>query len=122
MKRKMKCFAGSVALFVFAFSASACGMQSCGGKQTDKPYDIEKRARTGWKDEKEYTYNEYTGQLPDTWTRIATHDATNLNLASQMNSSFFEFDYLLDENGEAVPGAFSGVMEKVLEMPSRQSS
>ena len=108
MKRKMKCVgAVSVALFVFTFGASACGMQSCGGKQTDKPYDIEKRARTGWKDEKEYTYNEYTGQLPDTWTRIATNDATNINLASQMNSSFFEFDYLLNEDGEVVPGAFS---------------
>lgn len=91
-----------VAWTLLAFSAC-----SCGKKNADKPYDIVKRERTGWKDEKEYTYNDYTGQLPDTWNRILTSDATNMDLAGYMNSSFFEFDYLLDENGEIVSGGFS---------------
>ncbi len=77
------------------------------GDKEEKPYEITKRVRTGWKDEKEYTWNDYTSQMPDVWNTILTSDATNVDMAGYVNSAFFEFDYQLDENGEIVPGGFT---------------
>ncbi len=82
------------------------GLTACKPDDVD-PYDIVKRARTGWEDTKEYTYNDYTSQLPDTWNEILTNDATNMDLAGYFGSSFFEFDYQLDENGEIVSGGYT---------------
>ena len=87
---------------LFAFGATACG-----GETGEKPYAITKRARTGHTDTKEYTFNDYTSQMPDRWNTILTNDATNVDMASYLGSSFFEFDYKLDESGAIVPGDFS---------------
>lgn len=82
-------------------SATACGSKE------EKPYQIEKKERTGWEDEKQYTLNEYTSQMPDVWNEIFTSDNTNTSMAGYLNSSFFEFDYKYDENGAIVPGGFT---------------
>lgn len=82
-------------------SATACGSKE------EKPYQIEKKERTGWEDEKQYTLNEYTSQMPDVWNEIFTSDNTNVSMAGYLNSSFFEFDYKYDENGAIVPGGFT---------------
>mgnify|MGYP001623656268 FL=1 len=80
------------------------GMTAC--KKEEQPYDIEKRASTGWEDEREYTYNTYTGQLPAMWTDLGTSDAADDELIGYINSSFYEYDYEYDANGEIVPGGF----------------
>lgn len=81
------------------------GMTAC--KKEEQPYDIEKRASTGWEDEREYTYNSYTGQLPAMWTELGTSDAADMELVGYINSSFYEFNYEYDANGEIVPGGFT---------------
>ena len=80
------------------------GMTAC--KKEEQPYDIEKRASTGWEDEREYTYNTYTAQLPAVWTDVNTSDAADMEIIGYINSSFYEYDYQYDANGEIVPGGF----------------
>ena len=80
------------------------GMTAC--KKEEQPYDIEKRASTGWEDEREYTYNTYTAQLPAVWTDVNTSDAADMEIITYINSSFYEYDYQYDANGEIVPGGF----------------
>ena len=80
------------------------GMTAC--KDEEQPYDIEKRASTGWEDEREYTYNTYTAQLPAVWTDVNTSDAADMEIIGYINSSFYEYDYQYDANGEIVPGGF----------------
>lgn len=80
------------------------GMTAC--KKEEQPYDIEKRASTGWEDEREYTYNTYTAQLPAVWTDVNTSDAADMEIIAYINSSFYEYDYQYDANGEIVPGGF----------------
>lgn len=81
------------------------GMTAC--KDEEQPYDIEKRASTGWEDEREYTYNTYTAQLPAVWTDVNTSDAADMEIIGYINSSFYEFNYEYDANGEIVPGGFT---------------
>lgn len=80
------------------------GMTAC--KEEEQPYDIEKRASTGWEDEREYTYNTYTAQMPAVWTELNTSDAADMEIIGYINSSFYEYDYQYDANGEIVPGGF----------------
>ena len=80
------------------------GMTAC--KDEEQPYDIEKRASTGWEDEREYTYNTYTAQMPAVWTEVNTSDAADMEIIGYINSSFYEYDYQYDANGEIVPGGF----------------
>ena len=84
---------------------SVAALAACGDEE--KPYEYETKARTGWKDTKEYTYNTYTGQMPAMWTELGTSDAMDNELISYLVSSFFEFDYKFDSNGEVVPGEFT---------------
>ncbi|MGN1077829.1 MAG: ABC transporter substrate-binding protein [Candidatus Gallimonas sp.] len=102
MAKQWKRVAASVTAAVMAGSMVA-GLAACGDSQ---PYEIEKRERTGWKDEKVYTYNDYTAQMPDVWNEIFTSDNTNISLAGYLNSSFFEYDYQY-ENGNIVEGGFT---------------
>ena len=105
MAKKWQKIAMAATAIVMA-SSMALGMTACGSKNTN-PYGIEKRERTGWEDEKQYTFNDYTSQMPDVWNEIFTSDATNTSMAGYLNSSFFEYDYKYDENGEIVPGGFT---------------
>ena len=89
------------ASMVVALGATACKPVE------EQPYEITKRERTGHEDTREYTYNDYTSSVPGIWNTILTNDATNVDLASYMGSSFFEFGYKYDEDGNIVPGAFT---------------
>lgn len=85
---------------VMAIGVAAC--DSCG----QSGYDIEKRARTGWKDEKVYTYNSYITAIPSLWNELASTDGGDRDIMDFLNSSFFEFDFEFDESGEVVSGGF----------------
>lgn len=73
----------------------------------EKPYDIVKRASTGWEDEKVYTNRDYTSQMPNQWCTILTSDNTNSSLEGYFTSNFYEFNYKYDEDGNIVPGGFT---------------
>ncbi len=101
-KNRMKVISSVlVASMLFAFGATACNPAE------EQPYEITKRERTGWEDTREYTFNDYTSQMPDTWNSILTSDSTNISLAGYMGSSFFEFGYKYDEEGNIVNGGFT---------------
>lgn len=75
--------------------------------QDNKPYDITKRASTGWEDSRQYTLREYTSQMPGQWCTILSSDAVNNDMESYMTSAFYEFNYKFDADGKIVPGAFT---------------
>jgi len=94
---------GGVVLGAVLNGKNGAGVNSSNSSSSGQ---IEQVDTTGHKDPKVYTNNDYTSQMPNVWNEILTNDATNTSLAGYMNSSFFEFDYKLDENGEIVPGGF----------------
>lgn len=73
----------------------------------NKPYDITKRASTGWEDSRQYTLREYTAQMPGQWCTILSSDIVNNDMESYMTSSFYEFNYKFDADGKIVPGAYT---------------
>lgn len=73
----------------------------------NKPYDITKRASTGWEDSRQYTLREYTAQLPGQWCTIVSSDSVDNDMESYMTSAFYEFNYKFDANGKIVPGAYT---------------
>lgn len=73
----------------------------------NKPYDITKRASTGWEDSRQYTLREYTSQMPGQWCTILSSDAVNNDMEAYFTSAFYEFNYKFDANGKIVPGAFT---------------
>ncbi|MBQ2740545.1 MAG: hypothetical protein IJF39_02860 [Clostridia bacterium] len=101
-KNRMKVVSSVLAAsMLFALGATACNPAE------EQPYEITKRERTGHEDTREYTYNDYTSSVPGIWNTILTNDATNVDLASYMGSSFFEFGYKYDEDGNIVNGGFT---------------
>lgn len=100
MSKKLRAVLALALTFV-----TSVGFVSCGDKE-EQPYEITKRARTGWEDTKQYTFNDYTSQMPNTWCKFTTSDATNRDMAANFNSSFFEYNYKYDANGDIVPGDF----------------
>lgn len=75
--------------------------------QDNKPYDITKRASTGWEDSRQYTLREYTAQLPGQWCTIVSSDSVDNEMESYMTSAFYEFNYKFDADGKIVPGAYT---------------
>lgn len=73
----------------------------------NKPYDITKRASTGWEDSRQYTLREYTAQMPGQWCTILSSDVVNNDMESYFTSAFYEFNYKFDADGKIVPGAFT---------------
>lgn len=73
----------------------------------NKPYDITKRASTGWEDSRQYTLREYTAQLPGQWCTILSSDVVNNDMESYLTSAFYEFNYKFDADGKIVPGAYT---------------
>lgn len=73
----------------------------------NKPYDITKRASTGWEDSRQYTLREYTSQMPGQWCTILSSDAVNNDMEAYFTSAFYEFNYKFDADGKIVPGAFT---------------
>ena len=73
----------------------------------NKPYDITKRASTGWEDSRQYTLREYTAQMPGQWCTIISNDSVDNDMDSYMTSAFYEFNYKFDADGKIVPGAYT---------------
>lgn len=73
----------------------------------NKPYDITKRASTGWEDSRQYTLREYTAQMPGQWCTILSSDVVNNDMEAYFTSAFYEFNYKFDADGKIVPGAFT---------------
>lgn len=73
----------------------------------NKPYDITKRASTGWEDSRQYTLREYTAQMPGQWCTIVSSDSVDNDMESYMTSAFYEFNYKFDADGKIVPGAYT---------------
>ena len=57
-------------------------------------------------EKKVYTYNDFTTVSPSNWNPLTYQDNNDTQIMSRISSSFFEFDYKFDSNGEIVPGEF----------------
>ena len=55
---------------------------------------------------KTYTYHEYTAVSPSNWNELTYQDNNDTQIMDKLASSFFEYDFKFDENGEIVPGEF----------------
>lgn len=109
MNKKIKSVLALVMSMMMATSFVACGGK--GGKNSSADSSSSgnggnTEAATGWEDEKMYTMKDYTSQMPNTWCEFTSSDATNRDMAAYFNSSFFEYNYKYDEDGNIVPGGF----------------
>ena len=99
--KKLIAVAGAVAML----GCSAGALAACGPTGSGR-YNIQKRDRTGWEDEKSYTYNTFTVTTPSNWNELSNTDANNHDISNWIGSAFFEFDFKFDDKGEIVPGGF----------------
>ncbi len=53
-----------------------------------------------------YTYNTYTTVSPSNWNELTYQDSNDTQVMGYIGSSFFEYDFAFDANGEIVPGDF----------------
>lgn len=101
MNKKLKAMLAMLMCVVTVGSMAACV------DPEEQPYDIEKRASTGWEDDRMYTMQDYTSQMPNQWCSITNSDATNRDMEGYMMSEFFEFNYQFDASGSIVPGGYT---------------
>lgn len=99
--KKLIAVAGAVAML----GCSAGALAACGPTGSGR-YNIQKRDRTGWEDEKSYTYNTFTVTTPSNWNELSNTDANNRDISNWLASAFFEFDFKFDDKGAIVPGGF----------------
>ena len=71
-----------------------------------KPYDITKRERTGWKDEKVYTFNDYSTAIPSDWNELGTNDGAARDIYGYTESALIEFDFKFNADGSVKPGEY----------------
>lgn len=55
---------------------------------------------------KVYTYQDYTATSPTNWNELTYKDNNDTQIMNRISSSFFEFDYKFDNNGEPLSGEF----------------
>lgn len=101
MNKKLKAMLAMLMCVVTVGSMAACV------DPEEQPYEIEKRASTGWEDDKMYTMQDYTSQMPSQWNSITNSDGTNRDLEGYMYSDFFEFNYQFDASGSIVSGGYT---------------
>ena len=56
---------------------------------------------------KTYTLNRFTTVSPSNWNQLTYSDANDTQIMSFLGSSFFEFNFEFDSNGEIVDGGFA---------------
>lgn len=80
------------------------GNENQGGNQNQGKVDY-----SGvWKEDGEdYSYHTYTTISPSNWNELTYQDNNDTQIMSYIGSSFFQFNYKFDENGEIVPGDFT---------------
>lgn len=103
MAKKWKKAAAAVTALVMA-SSMAVSLTACDPEF--KPYDIEKKARTGWKDEKVYTFNDYSTAIPSDWNDLSTVDGAARDIYGYTESSLIEFDFKFNADGSVKPGEY----------------
>ena len=54
-----------------------------------------------------YTYKTYTSVSPSNWNELTYQDNNDTQIMSYLGSSFFNYDFKFDENGEIVDGDFA---------------
>ena len=54
-----------------------------------------------------YTFNRFTTVSPSNWNELTYRDANDTQILSNIVSSFYEFDFEFDANGEIVDGGFA---------------
>ena len=107
MKKTLKYVLAATALVT-----SLGTLASCGG-DGDKPNpgtSVPPSGDTSTPDKpvnKTYTNNTYTSVSPSNWNQLTYQDQNDLQIISYINSSFFKYDYLFDENNEIVEGKYS---------------
>lgn len=99
MKKKLIALLVAVVLVLSVASVAACDHN-----KKDPDYWAD---GTGWNDPKMYTNNDYTSQMPNQWCSILTSDNTNVSMEANLTSSFYEFNYEFDADGNIVPGGFT---------------
>lgn len=82
-------------------------LAACNPKDDPKPDQTYWADGTGWDDPKVYTNNDYTSQMPSQWCTIFSSDNVNNTMEGYFVSSFYEFNYQYDEDGEIVPGGYT---------------
>lgn len=80
---------------------------ACNPEEDRKPEQTYFADGTGWDDPKVYTNNDYTSQMPSQWCTIFNSDNVNNTLEGYFVSSFYEFNYQYDDDGEIVPGGYT---------------
>ena len=58
-------------------------------------------------EEKVYTYNTYTTISPSNWNELTYQDNNDTQIMSYIGSSFFQYNYKFDSNGDIVDGDFA---------------
>lgn len=99
MKKKLIALLLAVMLVLSVVAVAACDRN-----KKDPDYWAD---GTGWNDPKMYTNNDYTSQMPNQWCSILTSDNTNVSMEAYLTSSFYEFNYEFDADGNIVPGGFT---------------
>ncbi len=90
-------------------------LAACGDKTPDTPTPTPDEPQddtiytdgTGWDDPKDYINYDYTAQMPGQWCTIFNSDNVNNTMESYFTSSFYEFNYEFDANGEIVSGGYT---------------
>lgn len=83
-----------IALALALTIALTLGMTACSPKKPEET-------------EKVYTYRTYTTTSPSNWNLLTQQDNNDRQVSNYLNSSFFEFDFKRDANGEIIDGAFN---------------
>lgn len=62
---------------------------------------------TGWDDPKDYINYDYTSQMPGQWCTILSSDNVDNTMEGYFTSSFYEFNYEFDKDGNIVSGGYT---------------
>lgn len=107
MKKMTKKFLLALLALVLTFSLVGCGdeedpdrvdcsknpeHEQCQGEEPGEP--------------KVYTYNTYTSLSPSNWNELTYQDNNDTQIMGYIGSSFFNYNFKFDANGEIVPGDF----------------
>lgn len=92
-----------IALALALTIALTLGMTACAGGGENKP-DPDNPG--GGETTGTYTYRTYTTTSPSNWNLLSQTDNNDRQVSNYLNSSFFEFDFKRDSEGEIIDGAF----------------
>lgn len=81
---------------------------SCGGTSGDSSSASSSGSAGHWTDDGvQHTLNSYVSVSPSNWNELTYQDNNDTEILSYCVSSFFEFDYKLDANGDPVEGSYT---------------